>query len=234
MFPIKKISATISSVVDLSQTAREITLTLSEPLPFVAGSFVNLFLNHEGKIYRRAFSISSSDTIVDTISISVRLNPKGALTPLLWRDDIVGTKVEVMGPLGLNTANKMTSDKIFLFGFGVGAGVVKSLASHFINKKDIPSLTIMTGNRSEKEILHKDYFDQLTTEHPQVNVQYVVSENELNSPFKKGYIQEHVGDINFDNSNVYICGQEIACNELISTINKSNPINCSFFIEGFH
>ena len=138
-----------------------------------------------------------------------------------------------MGPLGLNTADKMKSDKVFLFGFGVGAGVVKSLAEHIASRPDLKSLTIVTGNRNIEEILHKDYFDQIAATHKNINVTYVVSDKNQTT-YPTGYIQEHIGNYNFNNADVYMCGQGVACQGLETEIKKTTPQNCNFFIEDFH
>lgn len=231
---IKKLTGVIDVVPDLSSTAREVTFTLTEPLEFQAGSFVNLFIEKNGEKLRRAFSISSSETDTNRISVSIRLTPDGAVTPLFWKEDIVGTPIEVMGPLGVNTVDKMLSKRIFLFGFGVGAGVVKSVAEHFSKQSDIESIVIITGNRSEDDILHRDYFDALAKQHSNVTVDYVLPASDPNPNYKKGYVQNHLSDFNFDNSDVYVCGQEVACNALVETVKSHNPNNCNFFIEAFH
>jgi NAD(P)H-flavin reductase len=233
MFPIKKITATITAVSDLSLTARAVTITLSEPMAFSAGSFINVFIPIRGVQERRAFSISSSETITDQITISIRLNPKGTVSPIFWQPDIVGTKIEVMGPLGLNTASRMSGNKVFLFGFGVGAGVVKSLADHFTQTPEVTALTIITGNRDATDILHQDYFDSLAND-PNITVTYVVSQSLPGSTYKVGYIQDHIDTLDFSNSLVYVCGQEIACQTIVEKIKSKRPKHCQIFIEGFH
>lgn len=232
MTEIKQITGTITHVEDISPSARVYTITPYEPLPFVAGAFVNLFVQHEGKFIRRAFSLSSSDRDDDNFTLSIRLSLNGELTPILWNKDFTGETVKIMGPLGLNTAGKMHSNKVYLFGFGIGAGVVKSLADHMIRRNKLESLTIVTGNRSVEEILHKDYFDTLKNDE-KVSVQYVVS-NKEQTLYPTGYIQEHIGDYNFDDADIYMCGQGVACDALHKTILKTNPQNYNFFIEDFH
>ncbi len=234
MMPIKKIKGTITAVSDISSTAREVELTLSEPMLFIAGSFVNMFIENDGEVLRRAFSISSSEEETSQVRLSIRLNPGGGVTPLFWNDDIVGKDVEVMGPLGLNTADKMKSENIFLFGFGVGAGVIRSLAEHFVRARDLTSLTIVTGSRTETEILHKDFFDALATKNKNVSVDYVLSKPPADSSYKEGYIQQHLNGLDFNNAHVYVCGQEAACDELVGIIESQKPIDCEFMVEGFH
>ncbi len=233
MLPIKQITGTITKIRELSPTAREYTVTPSEPLPFIAGSFVNLFIAHNNKLIRRAFSISSSDQNLDAFTLSIRLSPGGELTPLLWDEDFTNKTVKLMGPLGLNTADKMLSRNVFLFGFGIGAGVVKSLAEHFVLREDTPTLTIITGNRNATEILHRDYFDELAAQHNNVTVTYVVSDKGQEK-YPNGYIQDNLAGCDFSNADVYMCGQKVACTALEAAIKTKNPTNCNFFIEDFH
>lgn len=231
---IKKVTGTIIESIDLSPTAKDITITLPADLNFIAGSFVNIFMDIEGKSVRRAFSISSTDTIQNKISLSIRLSKNGTLSPLFWQKEMLGKKIEIMGPLGLNTADTMKSKKIFLFGFGIGAGVVKSLLDHFANKEDISEIVIATGSRSEDEILHKEYFDTMAKCNPKIAVHYSISKPIQKNTLTTGYIQDHIADMDFNNADVYMCGQEIACTSLVTKIKEKKPTNCNFFIEAFH
>jgi NAD(P)H-flavin reductase len=231
---IQKLTGVIKEILDLSPTAKEVLINFQEPFDFIAGSFVTIFMDIDGEKVRRAYSISSSDTEKRSITLSIRLSPKGKMTPLFWNANLIGQKIELMGPLGLNTADKMNKSSLYLFGFGIGAGVVKSLADHFSKKESVDTLVIMTGSRSEEEILYKNYFDTLAQSSPKIKIEYIVSQTQDNSNFKKGYIQNYLEDFDFNNSDVYVCGQEKACNELVEKVKKHNPINCDFFIEGFH
>lgn len=229
---IKKFTGKIIRVTDISPTAKEITIKLSEPLNFMAGSFVNVFMDIDGQKVRRAYSISSAPEERGFITLTIRLTPDGTMTPLFWKQDMVGQELELMGPLGLNTADKMKNKKIYLFAFGVGAGVVKSLAGYFVDLDK--EIVIVTGSRNEDEILYKDYFDGLAAKSKRVSVRHVVSKPKQESTLLKGYIQDHLDGFDFNNSDVYVCGQEAACNDLVSKIKLTEPTNCSFLIEGFH
>jgi ring-1,2-phenylacetyl-CoA epoxidase subunit PaaE len=233
MASIKQLEGIITQVTDLTPTAREYTIVPCEPFSFTAGAFVNTFFEHNNTTIRRAFSLSSSDKNDSSFTLSIRLSPKGVLTPLLWDKDFINTKIRIMGPLGLNTADKITAKKIFLFGFGIGAGVVKSLADHMAKRTDLSELTIVTGNRSIDEILYRDYFDDLKNSNPNVSVLYVVSDKNQ-SQYKIGYIQDHLQSFNFEDADVYMCGQTIACTTLQKTIEALHPKNCRFFVEDFH
>ena len=64
-------------------------------------------------------------------------------------------------------------------------------------------------------------------------MQYVVSDKNQ-TLYPVGYIQEHIDGYNFDDADIYMCGQGVACDALHETILKTNPQNCNFFIEDFH
>ncbi len=224
----------ITHIIDLSKTAKEITISLPKPLEFRAGSFVNVFMDINGQKIRRAYSISSSEQNTQQITITVRLSPDGAMTPIFWNQDMIGHQIELMGPLGVNTVDKMHHKKIYLFAFGVGAGVVRSIAEHFIHRDPLEHLTIVTGSKSENEMLYQEYFDQLSHESAVVKTLHVVSKPNEGSNIPKGYIQHHIDIFDFNHSDVYICGQESACADLVNKIKSTNPDDCEFFIEAFH
>ncbi|MFZ2253334.1 MAG: FAD-dependent oxidoreductase [Minisyncoccia bacterium] len=230
----KKTTGTISHITDLSKTAKDITLTLDEQINFIAGHFVNIFMDIDGEKVRRAFSISSSDTDQNSITLSIRESLKGVMSPLFWKSDLTGTTIELMGPLGVNTADKMHAPNAYLFAYGVGAGVVKSVLDHVIASGHATKVVVMTGSRSADEILHKEYFDSMAEQYPHIEVRHVISQPEEVSGFRKGYIQDHIDGIDFNNADVYACGQEVACNSLLEKIRVQNPENCNFFIEAFH
>lgn len=231
---IKKLTGIISKISDLTETSKEVEISLPENLDFIPGSFVNFFMDINNEKVRRAYSISSSDQEQNKISVSIKLSPNGKMTSLFWQKDLTGTQVELMGPLGLNTADKMHGKKIYLFGFGIGAGVIKSLADHFVNKNEVEKVVILTGSRFEKEIIYKDYFDNLAKVSNKFSIDYIISRPAENSLFKKGYIQDYLADFDFNNSDIFVCGQDSACNELIEKVKATNPTACQFFIEGFH
>ena len=231
---IKKILGTITKIVDLSKTAKDVTMTLQEELGFIPGSFINIFMDIENVPVRRAFSISSSDTDQKNITVSIRESQSGVMSPLFWKNDQTGVVVSLMGPLGIHTADKMLNEQVCLCAYGVGAGVVKSLLDYFVQHRKMKRIVVMTGSRSEDEVLHKEYFDAIAKKHSFVEIRHVVSQPAIKGIFREGYIQDHIDNIDFNNCDVYTCGQEVACTALVAKVKEKNPSNCNFFVEGFH
>ncbi len=230
---IKKLNATIERVRPLSPSAREFTLALSDDLEFLPGAFVNVFADIEGVRVRRAYSLSSVPDDPRRASISVRHSNNGVMSGFLWKDDIVGTTLEIQGPLGLNTVDKITKDKVFLFAFGIGVSVIKPLAE-YLARDPKRTLVIALSHRSEDELLYGDTFTELTERFPNVSVRTVFSRPTDDETMRTGYLYDHLDGYDFNNASVYICGQEAACKAMVETIMAERPVGCECFVEGFH
>ena len=125
--------------------------------------------------------------------------------------------------------------KVFLFGFGVGAGVVRSLADYFAASEGVDELVVMTGSRDEGDIIYKDWFDALARSSPKTTVRYVVSQPDTEDPaILHGYVQQHLDGFDFSGADVFVCGRESVCLELEEVIRSKEPEDCAFFVEGFH
>lgn len=231
---IIKTDATITKLTPLSRTAMAVTFTNEKPLEFEAGSFVNVFIEQNGEMIRRAYSLSTKDSHNNELEISVRKTINGKMSPLFWNTSSIGMKVSLMGPLGVNTADKMHAPHLFLFGFGIGAGAVKALLEENLKKNPEKYITLVTGSRTIDEIIYKDYFDTLANTNNNFTVDYVLSDASGDNGFKKGYIQNHLARYDFNNSDVFVCGQEVACLALVDTVKATTPENCTYYVEGFH
>ncbi len=227
-------TATVSAFRTLSPTAREVDFILPAPLNFFAGAFINIFVEKNGEKLRRAYSISSSDVEQQKVSVAIRKMPGGAVGPLFWNDDILGTTLDIMGPLGLNTVDKIVSPRVFLFGFGIGAGVIQSIALSLLEKKDIEHVHIMTGSKTDDEVIFEGVFTELAQTDPRISFTAVISNPSETSTYPAGYIQNHIDTLDFNNADIYICGQEVACSALRIVIEAKKPQDVHFFIEAFH
>lgn len=230
---IKKINGTVTGITDLSATAKEVRITLAEPLEYVAGCFVNLFVEDNGELVRRAFSVSSDDSVPDSFTLSIRWLKNGRLSSLFWEKDMLGHPVEIMGPLGFNTADKIQHRRVFLAAFGIGVGVIKAVTEHLVREDNFDELTILTGSRDETDIMYKDFFDGLAARDARVRLRYIVTDTSSEA-YPKGFIQDHIDDLDFNHAAVYVCGQEVACNALQAKVAEKNPEDCAFFVEAFH
>lgn len=225
--------AKILSAINLSPTAREISVIPETPLDFIPGMFVNIFIEHEGKTLRRAYSISSDPQQKEVFTVSARLLLGGEMSPIFWSDDIVGKEIKVMGPMGFNTLEKITKKKVYLFAFGIGAGVIKSIAHGLLQRPELEELHIVTGNRDEEELLYRDVFKNLAKEDARVDVMNVLSKPKDPDYGPKGHVPDFVGDLDLSNASIYACGSTKACESLKEKIENGPHKNYDLILEAF-
>ncbi len=233
---IKKVQGTIQAIHELSSTAREVHISLDETLDIVAGCFVNIFITIDGEVHRRAYSIASDCDTKKEIQLAIRRKEGGTVSSQFWARDIIGTRLQIMGPLGLNTVDKMQSERVFLIGYGIGVSVIKSLMHAIIKNPNIKEIHIIMGCKDEGEMLYKDFFTQHESADSRVTTRFVLSKSNDKSYPYIGFAQEYISDYNFNNADVYICGQTIACNSAKSAIlaQSNGGDSIQFFIEDFH
>lgn len=230
---IQKTTGTITSVADLSGTAREVTLALPAPLEFLSGAFVNVFIPQQEGKKRRAYSISSSPENQREVSLSIRRTLPLSPSALFWQDSVVGTTLELMGPLGVNTVDKITKPRVFLIGFGIGVSVVKGMLHGLLTRTDIEEIWVITGSRSEEEILYKDFFESVAHQDARVRTRFVVSRDTTGAYPYRGHVQQHLTDLSFEGASVYLCGSTRACEETKKVITDTGVHDTQFFIESF-
>lgn len=117
---IVTLEGVIARITPLSDTAREVVISFQEPLVCLPGSFVNVFMDVTGTSTRRAYSVVATDSAAKTLTLAIRRAVGGTMSPEFWEDDIVGRKVRIMGPMGLNTADKLTKPTLHLVAYGIG------------------------------------------------------------------------------------------------------------------
>lgn len=230
---VKRMSADIGTITDLSPTAKEVTLRLSEPLGFVPGAFVNVFMDDHGTRIRRAYSISSDESSQDAITLSIRKGSAGGMSERFWNEGIERAPLEIMGPLGLNTADKITGTNVFLFAFGIGVSVIKGLLPHLLRRSDITQITVMTGSRNEKEALYKDFFEDASRTDPRLRVATILSQPMDDAYPLKGYLQDHIDGLDFTDASVYICGSKTAAESLKAAIEHEGSSVREYLVEAF-
>jgi ring-1,2-phenylacetyl-CoA epoxidase subunit PaaE len=232
--PIIKTDAVITALTDLTPTARAVTFKTITPFTFHAGSFVNVFIEVNGEMLRRAYSISANDVVTGEFTISVRRTIDGKMSPLFWDESTIGKTISIMGPLGVNTVDKFTHPTVYLCAYGVGGGVIKAVLEHVLTEPRVSKIVLMTGSRTQDEILYRDYFNELAVVDNRLTVEHIISDKTEISTYKKGYIQDFVSRYDFSNSDVFVCGQEAACNGLVEAVKATNPTDVTFYVEGFH
>ena len=107
------------------------------PFTFVPGQFLNVALSIGGTRMNRSYSISSSPNQRDWVELTVRREPRGAVSRHVNDLLHVGDLLEASGPVGRFTFDGTEADSIVLISAGVGITPMMSI-SRFLTEQSWP------------------------------------------------------------------------------------------------
>lgn len=207
-----------------------ITLTVEAPNnEFVAGQFINVGFEVDGKAVRRSYSIAEAPgkhlcfylTLVDT----------GVITPLLFKLQ-VGDSVDLdQKALGMFTQDHLPESRdIWLLGTGTGLGPYISMLREGKIFERYENIIVVHGVRESAHLGYKDEILELAKQHPEGKLRYIASvtrdrglEGSLSDRFpqaiENGSLEKAAGlEITAEHSHVMLCGNGQMIKDTIATL----------------
>ncbi len=107
------------------------------PFTFVPGQFLNVAFGIGGARMNRSYSISSSPTRRDYVDLTIKREPRGAVSRHIVDLLTVGDLIEAAGPVGKFTFDGTEADSIVLISAGVGITPMVSI-SRYLTERSWP------------------------------------------------------------------------------------------------
>ncbi len=107
------------------------------PFTFVPGQFLNVAFSIGGARMNRSYSISSSPTHREYVDLTVKREPRGAVSRHIVDLLKVGDRIEAGGPVGRFTFDGTEADSIVLLSGGVGITPMVSI-SRYLTERSWP------------------------------------------------------------------------------------------------
>jgi ring-1,2-phenylacetyl-CoA epoxidase subunit PaaE len=156
-------------VIDLHQeTSDTITVIFKQPglkrINYIAGQYLTLIFNINGRRYIRPYSFSSAPGIDSTLNITVKRVPGGIVSNHIIDKLKINDIVEVMEPMGkfiLQEDNTRSETHIVLWGAGSGITPLISIAKHALYQNLVKHVTLVYGNRSFESVIFNDKISEL-------------------------------------------------------------------------
>ncbi len=202
---IQNFKAKIKSVEEISRDTKIFTLELDKELIFKAGQFLTLIIEENGEKFTAPYSIASNPSEKRNIKLAIKLVNKGSVTSRLWKKS-KGEELKLMGPMGGFGIKESDKQKIFFIGTGTGIAPLKSMIESLLEEKTQKSLTLIFGERFEKEILFEKELRDLEKNHKNFKFISVISKPSEDYKGKTGHVQENLKDLEIENSEAYLCG----------------------------
>ncbi len=140
------------------------------PFTFVPGQFLNLSFQIGGARMNRSYSISSSPTQREYVDVTVRREPRGAVSRHV--DDLleVGDVIEAGGPVGRFTFTGAEADSVVLIAGGVGITPMMSVARYLTERSWAGDVFLVYACRAPADFIFANEIAALQRVNPKLHV----------------------------------------------------------------
>ncbi len=207
----KLLTARLARSRDLSSNTKHLEFEVEEAprFDFVAGQFVSMTADREGKHVTRAYSIASAPHGDDRFDLCLNRVELGFFSNFLC-DMTPGSTVKFHGPHGYFNLRNPVRDSIFIC-TGTGVAPMRGML-HWLFAEPARhagrQFWLLFGMRKEEDIYYRDEFEALAARYP--NFHYVVTLSRATDPWtgRRGYVQEHLREVVGERTDMdaYICG----------------------------
>ncbi len=148
------------------------------PFTFVPGQFLNVAFWIGGARMNRSYSISSSPTQRGYVDLTVRREPRGAVSRHI--DDLlkVDDKIEAGGPVGKFTFTGTEADSIVLISGGVGITPMVSITRYLTERSWAGDIFFIYACRTPADFIFADDVAALQRRNPKLRVAVAMSRPE--------------------------------------------------------
>jgi ferredoxin-NADP reductase len=180
------------------------------PFTFVPGQFLNVAFWIGGARMIRSYSISSSPTHREYVELTVRREPRGAVSRHIVDLLRVGDLVEARGPVGKFTFNGTEADSIVLISAGVGVTPMVSITRYLTEQSWDGDVFFIFSIHAPSDYIFANEIAALERANPKLHVAVTVSKPEgtdwtgLRGRIGKELLTETVPDL--ASRRIHICG----------------------------
>lgn len=177
---------------------------------YIAGQFIQFFIETAGKLQKRSYSIASSpEDFKDSGKLSIALSfVEDGLASQLFANAPPGLKLQMAGPFGVLTLPKAFNGQLVLVGTGTGIAPYKAMIPQLktLAGKGLP-ITVIMGVRHRHDLIYQSDFTDLS--HADYRI-CLSREPDINSAENEytGYVQQQFSALNLNPETdlVYLCG----------------------------
>jgi len=148
------------------------------PFTFVPGQFLNVAFGIGGARMNRSYSFSSSPTQRDHVDLTIRREPRGAVSRHINDLLKVGDQIEAGGPVGRFTFTGTEADSIVLIGGGVGITPMMSITRYLTERSWAGDIFFIYVCRTPTDFMFANEVAALQRVNPKLHVAVTMSRPE--------------------------------------------------------
>lgn len=145
------------------------------PFTFVPGQFLNVAFWIGGARMNRSYSISSAPTQREYVEVTVRREPRGAVSRHIVDLLKVGSLIEASGPVGKFTFDGTEADSIVLIAGGVGITPMMSIARYLTERSWHGDIFLIYACKAPTDYIFAREFAALEQANPKLHVTVAMS-----------------------------------------------------------
>jgi ferredoxin-NADP reductase len=142
------------------------------------GQYFTFTFDVDGQEVHRCYTISSSPTRPDTVSITVKRKVGGLVSNWLHDRLRVGDRVQVLGPGGTFTCATAPADRYLFVSGGSGITPLMSMVRAFADLEEDADIVFVHAARTPRDLIFRDELLYLAARWPRLRVSFVCDELE--------------------------------------------------------
>lgn len=212
---VKSYQGRIEKIERLTHDIRGIEITLSSPMKFWAGQYVDITVTTDkGETLTRSFSMANTPDETQKLSFIIKKYPEGRFSGELDAGGIrVGAEVAIVGPYGTCFRREERQGPLILVGAGSGMSPVWSILNDHLASGEQRPVYFFYGARTQDDLFHLDRISALVERYPEVQFIPVLSHAGEDGAWQgeRGFVHESVDaklkELAIDGQgDVYACG----------------------------
>lgn len=187
--------------------------------PFQAGSYITLEVSIDGRIYRRAYSISSTSSNLKEYQITIKKT--GVVSNYMLDHCQKQDTFTILGPFGNFHYHSIrdSEDVVFLCG-GMGITAIKPMIEELIHEKKVNTISLFYGVKKFEDFLWLDLLEKYAKENANFQVTFLLSEEQ-----KEGYLSGVIDEtllrkLNPSGKSFFLCGPSMMYDSLNEIFKK--------------
>ncbi len=188
--PSRMLRCRVSGLADLTHDIKEVRLAVEAggPFEFSAGQYVQLRFGH---LDPRDYSMANRPDEPELV-FHIRRVPGGVSSAYVFERLRLGEEVTAAGPLGTAYLRRRSSAPILAVAGGSGLAPIRSIVATALHEGMAQPIHLYVGVRAERDVYLEDELRRLAARHPNLQVQYVLSEAAPGTQRRRGLVHQAV------------------------------------------
>jgi ferredoxin-NADP reductase len=182
------VQAPVLAVIDEAPDIRTFRFARPEGFDFVAGQFLTIRAQADGRDLVRCYSLSSSPAARGYLDITVKR--QGLVSGLLHSSVRTGGLVSIKAPAGAFVYPARDDRPLLLLAGGIGITPLLSMLRHATESDPARAVALIYSARREEQLAFRDEIDAISRRHPQVRAVFAVTEGSAGVGIYPGRIDD--------------------------------------------